>query len=78
VLTSSVPLAKLPVPNEIVATGAEGNLARHKVTHQLDLRISGECVGNSISVFADWHIENPSVGGFVTTANQGRHDVLLT
>jgi hypothetical protein len=28
-------------------------------------------------VFADWHISNPSVGGFVTTADSGTLEVLV-
>ncbi|MGP8066399.1 MAG: hypothetical protein ACLP81_08525 [Acidimicrobiales bacterium] len=56
----------------------------HGVTHSLSLRISAKQAGTSIwvlanatVVFADWHLRNPSIGGFATTASQGTLQVLL-
>ena len=83
-LTSPVSIGQLPPPDKIVTTAARGDLTMHGVTHSLSLRISTKQTGTSIwvladatVVFADWHIRNPSIGGFVRTANQGTLEVLL-
>ncbi len=34
-------------------------------------------LGDADIVFSDWDIANPSVGGFVTTADHGTLEVLL-
>ncbi len=84
VLASPVSLGRLPAPDKIIAREAHGDLTMHGVTHALAVKISAERTGDSIYVladatvvFADWHIQNPSVGGFVTTASQGTLEVLL-
>ncbi len=84
VLTSPIPLGRLPDAGHIVKVEAEGDLTMHGVTHPLEVAISSEWTGSSIYVlgdatvvFADWHIQNPSIGGFVTTASQGTLEVLL-
>ncbi|HXZ82862.1 MAG TPA: YceI family protein [Acidimicrobiales bacterium] len=83
-LTSPISFGRPPAPDTVVATRAEGKLTMHGVTHALRVKISAKRSGSSIYVladatviFADWHIQNPSVGGFVTTANQGTLEVLL-
>lgn len=84
VLTSPVALRRIPPPGEILATKARGDLTMHGNRRALTVKISAERAGTSIYVladatvvFAEWHIENPSVGGFVTTANRGTLEVLL-
>ena len=83
-LTSPVSIGQLPPPDKIVTTAARGDLTMHGVTHSLSLRISAKQAGTSIwvlanatVVFADWHLRNPSIGGFATTASQGTLQVLL-
>ena len=63
---------------------ASGALTMHGVTKTINFTVSAERTGSSIYaladipiVFADWSIENPSVGGFVTTQNSGILEVLL-
>ena len=56
----------------------------HGVTKSVSFPVSAERVGSEIDVLADitipfseWNIANPSIGGFVTTANSGTLEVLL-
>ncbi len=84
VLSSPVDFGHVPAPGRVVTTMARGELTMHGVTHLLALRISAKTKGSSIYVladgtvvFADWHIQNPSVDGFVTTASKGTLEVLL-
>jgi polyisoprenoid-binding protein YceI len=61
-----------------------GDLEMHGVTKSVTFPVSAERVGTEIDVladvsipFSDWNIANPSIGGFVTTANSGTLEVLL-
>ena len=54
------------------------------MTKTVSFPVSAERVGDEIDVlanlsipFSDWNIANPSIGGFVTTANTGTLEVLL-
>ena len=56
----------------------------HGVTKSVSFPVSAERVGSEIYGLADisipfseWDIANPSIGGFVTTANMGTLEVLL-
>ena len=56
----------------------------HGVTKSVSFPVTAERVGSGIDVLADvpitfseWNIANPSIGGFVTTANSGTLEVLL-
>jgi hypothetical protein len=56
----------------------------HGVTKSVTFRVSAERFSGSIDVLADipvqfsaWNIANPSIGGFVTTADSGTLEVLL-
>ncbi len=56
----------------------------HGVTKAVTFSASAERLGSQIDVLADinvpfseWNISNPSIGGFVTTANNGTLEVLL-
>ena len=58
---------------------AVGNLDMHGVTKSVSFPVTAERIGSGIDVLADipitfseWNIANPSIGGFVTTANTGR------
>ncbi len=69
--------------HEVTYTGS-GALTMHGVTRTIRLPLSAERTRSGIAVwadipitFADWKIANPSVGGFVTTADHGTLEVLL-
>jgi polyisoprenoid-binding protein YceI len=85
-LRLTAPIALVPVP-AIGATSqysATGDLTMHGVTKAVTFSVSAERATGGIDVLADipipfseWNIGNPSVGGFVTTANTGTLEVLL-
>ena len=83
-LTSPVPFGRVPAAGKVTRTRVQGELTMHGVTHTVTVTVSAEVKGASIYVladatvvFADWRIQNPSIGGFVTTADQGTLEVLL-
>ncbi len=56
----------------------------HGVSKSVSFTVTAERTGSTIDVladvpitFSDWNIANPSVGGFVTTANNGTLEALL-
>jgi polyisoprenoid-binding protein YceI len=86
VLTLSSPIALGTVPaNGVVRRyNAVGALDMHGVTKSVTFPVSAERLGSDIDVLADitipfseWDIANPSIGGFVSTANSGTLEVLL-
>ena len=83
-LSSPIALGQLPDDGVIAHYSATGVLDLHGVTKTVSFPVSAERLSNQIDVladinipFADWDIANPSVGGFVTTANNGTLEVLL-
>jgi polyisoprenoid-binding protein YceI len=84
-LTTPVSLGSIPAIGKVVDVKATGNLSMHGVTRPLTLTIQAEretsttmdVLAHSSVLFSDWDIQNPSVGGFVTTANRGTLEVLL-
>jgi polyisoprenoid-binding protein YceI len=63
---------------------ASGSLTLHGVTKTVHFSLTAERTVGGIYVladlpitFAEWNISNPSVGGFVTTADSGTLEVLL-
>jgi polyisoprenoid-binding protein YceI len=63
---------------------ATGALEMHGVTKTVTFRVAAERLNGEIDVlanvaipFSDWNIANPSIGGFVSTANNGTLEVLL-
>lgn len=85
-LTLSSPIGLGAVPPEGVQEhyDATGTLDMHGVTKTVTFTVSAERLGSDIDVLADitipfsgWDIANPSIGGFVTTANSGTLEVLL-
>jgi polyisoprenoid-binding protein YceI len=63
---------------------ATGALTLHGVTKTVRFSLTAERTGGGVYVladlpitFAEWNITNPSVGGFVTTADSGTLEVLL-
>ncbi len=85
-LTVSSPIGLGDVAGSGVVTRytATGVLDMHGVSRTVSFPVSAERLANEIDVladikipFAEWDISNPSVGGFVTTANSGTLEVLL-
>ena len=83
-LTSPIDLGSIPSDGVAARYDATGTLAMHGVTKAVTFPVSAERLGGQIDVLADiaipfseWNIANPSIGGFVTTANDGTLEVLL-
>ncbi len=83
-LSSPISLGTIPAVGVVEHYGATGALDMHGVTKTVSLTVSAERLGSEIDVladiaipFSDWNISNPSIGGFVTTANKGTLEVLL-
>jgi polyisoprenoid-binding protein YceI len=83
-IASPISLGTIPVTGTVTKLNAVGDLDMHGVTKSVSFPVSAERVGNEIDALADisipfseWNIGNPSIGGFVTTANTGTLEVLL-
>jgi polyisoprenoid-binding protein YceI len=83
-LSSPIALGAIPADGVVEHDNATGTLDMHGVTKAVAFRVSAERVGGEIDAlanitipFANWDISNPSIGGFVTTANSGTLEVLL-
>ena len=83
-LSSPIDLGAIPAAGVAEHYDATGTLDMHGVTKTVSFTVSAERLGGDIDVladitipFSDWDIANPSIGGFVTTANSGTLEVLL-
>jgi polyisoprenoid-binding protein YceI len=83
-LTSPINLGAIPANGVVQSYDATGALDMHGTTRTVSFTVSAERSGSQIDVLADitipfseWNISNPSIGGFVTTANNGTLEVLL-
>ena len=83
-LTSPISLGTIPAAGSVTKYNAVGDLDLHGVTRSVSFPVSAERVGSEVDVlanisipFSEWNIANPSIGGFVTTANTGTLEVLL-
>lgn len=85
-LTLSTPIAlgTIPADGAVEHYNAVADLDMHGVTKSVSFPVTAERSGSGIDVLADvpitfskWNIANPSIGGFVTTANSGTLEVLL-
>jgi polyisoprenoid-binding protein YceI len=83
-LTSPIDLAPLPATGAIKSYTAHGKLTLHGTTRAVTFTLTAERKGANIEVagdipvlFADYNIQNPSIGGFVTTQNHGLLEFLL-
>jgi polyisoprenoid-binding protein YceI len=84
VLSTPIHLGTIPADAMVENYRASGKLTMHGVTKTVTIPISAERLDGALDVladvhilFSDWNIANPSVGGFVTTANTGTLEVLL-
>jgi polyisoprenoid-binding protein YceI len=73
-LTSPVDLAPLPATGAVKSYTAHGQLTLHGTTRAVTITLTAERAGAQIKVagqipvlFSDYNIQNPSLGGFVTT-----------
>ena len=83
-LTSPIALGTIPAGGVVGHYTATGTLTMHGVTKTVTFPVSAERAGGPIDVladvpiaFSDWNIANPSMGGIVTTADNGTLEVLL-
>src|SRR3984957_19302686 len=83
-LSAPIDLGTIPADGTVEHDNAVGDLDMHGVTKSVSFTVTAERVGSGIDVLADipitfseWNIANPSIGGFVTTANSGTLEVLL-
>jgi polyisoprenoid-binding protein YceI len=83
-LSAPIDLGTIPADGVVQHYNAVGDLDMHGVTKSVSFPVTAERVGSGIDVLADvpitfseWNIANPSIGGFVTTANSGTLEVLL-
>jgi polyisoprenoid-binding protein YceI len=83
-LTAPIDLGTIPAEGAVAHYNTAGNLDMHGVTRSVNFPVTTERIGSAIDVLADipitfseWNIANPSIGGFVTTANTGTLEVLL-
>ncbi len=84
ILTKSIPLGTLPSVGTTRPYTAQAILTMHGESKVVTVTVTAERIGSGIDVladlpitFSDWNIANPSIGGFVTTANSGTLEVLL-
>jgi polyisoprenoid-binding protein YceI len=83
-LTEPVRLPGPPQRGEDVSVTATGDLTLHGVTRSVDVPIDARWSGDTIDVvgtipvlFADFDIEPPSVGGFVSVEDEGEIELQL-
>jgi polyisoprenoid-binding protein YceI len=83
-LTAPIDLGTIPAEGAQAHYNATGTLDLHGVTKSVTFPVTAERTGSGIDVLADipitfseWNIANPSIGGFVTTANSGTLEVLV-
>ena len=78
VLTEPIELPAAPEVGETVTATAIGDLTLHGVTRSVRIAVEGrwdgaliQVVGNLPIVFADYDMETPNIGGFVTVKDEG-------
>jgi polyisoprenoid-binding protein YceI len=83
-LTSPITLGSAPQQGTITKYSATGELTMHGVTKSITFNVSIEGTASGLEALAEipiqfsaWQIANPSIGGFVTTSDNGTLEVLL-
>jgi len=83
-LTSPIELGSLSASGVIKSYTATGKLTLHGATRTVTFTLTAERKGAQVEVagdipvlFSDYNIQNPSVGGFVTTQDHGLLEFLL-
>jgi polyisoprenoid-binding protein YceI len=83
-LTSPISLTPLPAAGVVRSYTAHGKLTLHGTTRAVTFTLTAERAGAQLKVaghipvlFSDYGIQNPSLGGFVTTQDHGLLEFLL-
>jgi len=83
-LTAPIVLGTIPSVGAKVTYQTSGTLTMHGVSRDVSFSLTTERTSDGIYaladlpiVFAKWNISNPSLGGFVTTADSGTLEVLV-
>jgi polyisoprenoid-binding protein YceI len=83
-ISEPIVLGTVPAVGATATYPARADLTMHGVTKSVSFTVSAERTGAGIAVLADipiqfseWNISNPSIGGFVTTADHGTLEALL-
>ncbi len=85
-LTSPINLAPLPATGTVRSYTAHGQLTLHGTTRAVTFTLTAErtaggtqlkVAGDIPVLFSDYNIQNPSLGGFVTTQDHGLLEFLL-
>lgn len=83
-VTQPVALGPEPADGVTVTRQVTGNLTLHGVTRSVTFSVSVKKTGSTVAAlgsipvtFSDYGIPNPSIGGFVTTADNGTLEFLL-
>lgn len=83
-LTDPIALGATPPVGTKVTYTVTGQLTMHGVSRRITFPLSAERAADGIFaladvhiVFGDWGIDNPSIGGFVTTGSTGTLEVLV-
>ena len=78
VLTQPIPFQSVPKVGETERATAKGNFTLHGVTRPVSIPLEGRWDGRDIQVvgsldvrFADYQIDPPNIGGFVSVNDQG-------
>jgi polyisoprenoid-binding protein YceI len=78
VLTQPISFQSVPTVGETVRATAKGDFTLHGVTRPVSIPLEGRWDGRDIQVvgsldvrFADYQIEAPNIGGFVSVKDQG-------
>jgi polyisoprenoid-binding protein YceI len=85
-LTEPLPLPSPATPGEDVSVTAMGDLTLHGVTRQVEVPVQARWDGSSTIhvvgtvdiAFADYDIDPPNVGGFVSVEDEGELELQLT
>lgn len=84
VLTKPIALGSVPAVGKAITVKATGNLTLHGTTNAVTFTMSAKRTGTDIAVtgdipiiYGDYHIDNPSFGGFVSVGNSGTVEFLL-
>lgn len=84
-LTEPIDMGTVPEQGATVEVTAVGDLTLHGVTNQVEVPLEARWSGDTIEVvgtlpitFADYEIDPPNIGGFVTVEDEGEMELQLT